>query len=94
MSEKDILALSPRQTQIKLFELYELELETDVKYYLQHGIKPEDMEGEIKRKYDELNGVEHVEIDAKELALTEDDKKFIEALKKGKDEKEFLKNGG
>jgi hypothetical protein len=86
------LSLSPRQTQIKLFELNELELEERVIRYIENGIKPEDFEGEILRKYDEMRGIT-AEIENKELELDDFDRKFIENLKKGKDEKEFLKNG-
>lgn len=86
------MSLSPRQTQIKLFELNELELEERVIRYIENGIKPEDFEGEILRKYDEMRGIT-AEIENKELELDDFDRKFIENLKKGKDEKEFLKNG-
>ena len=94
MSDSLILNLSPRQTQIKLFEIAELELEDMAKEFLRNGGKEEELEAgsEIMRKIDEMRGIETAKED---LSFNEFDRKYIEALKKNPrlNIKEFLAHG-
>jgi hypothetical protein len=86
--------MTPRQTQIKLFEIAELELEDMTKEFLRNDGKEEELEAgsEIMRKIDELRGLETTKED---LNFNEFDRKYIAALKKDPhlNIKEFLKHG-
>jgi hypothetical protein len=81
MSDRDILAISPRMTQIKLYELAELELEEKVVKYIERGVKPEEFEGEILRKYDEMRGLNVGEFTKEDLTWTAKEKEFIRTHK-------------
>ncbi len=95
MEDSLILDLSPRQTQIKLFEINEIELEERVIKYLENGIKPDVFEGEILRKYDEMRGINYEDFKDVKIELNDLDKRYVEALKKNPhlNLQEFLKNG-
>lgn len=83
MSDSEILYLSPRQTQIKLFEIREFELEDSVRDFIRNGGKPERLDGDLLRKYQEMQGlvVEVIDFDDDQRGLTKMDKKYLEKLK-------------
>ena len=97
MSDSYILALSPRQTQIKLYELDELILQERVEKFIENGGDVNELpaNSELARKYDEMRGIEWEDMNVKKVVLDDMDRRYIEALKKNPhfNMKEFLKNG-
>jgi hypothetical protein len=82
LRDSEILSLSPRQTQIKLFEFAELELEDMVREYIKNGGKTDNLSGDLLRKYNELNGINVGEINSEIIGLDDFDRAYLNALKK------------
>jgi hypothetical protein len=83
LSDLEILSLSPRQTQIKLFEIQERELASAVNEYIKAGGKADRLDGELWRKYQEMQGVrtEDLSFENDQRGLTEMDKKYLAKLR-------------